>query len=75
MTSRRDCRDLCASRADWVATFELIPRMCDEWRRRFDAVAERELPFVTATLGREEAGYGYCAPWKTRPAYRHTVDT
>ena len=20
------------------------------------------------------AGYAYCAPWKTRPAYRHTVE-
>ncbi len=20
------------------------------------------------------AGYGYCAPWKTRPAYRHTAE-
>jgi L-amino acid N-acyltransferase YncA len=57
-----------------VATFELTPPDSDEWRRRFDAVAEREFPFVTATLGGEVAGYGYCAPWKTRPAYRHTVE-
>jgi L-amino acid N-acyltransferase YncA len=57
-----------------VATFELTPPDSDGWRRRFDAVADRELPFVTATLGGEVAGYGYCAPWKTRPAYRHTVE-
>ena len=57
-----------------VATFEVTPPDRDEWRRRFDAVAERELPFVTATLGGEVVGYGYCAPWKTRPAYRHTVE-
>ena len=57
-----------------VATFELTPPDSDEWRRRFDAVAERELPFATATLGGEVAGYGYRAPWKTRPAYRHTVE-
>lgn len=57
-----------------VATFELTPPDSDEWRRRFDAVAERELPFVTATLDGEVAGYGYCAPWKSRPAYRHTVE-
>ncbi|MGZ8747427.1 MAG: N-acetyltransferase family protein [Mycobacterium sp.] len=57
-----------------VATFELTPPDSDEWQRRFDAVAQRELPFVTATLGGEVADYGYCAPWKTRPAYRHTVE-
>jgi L-amino acid N-acyltransferase YncA len=57
-----------------VATFELTPPDQDEWRRRFDAVADRELPFATATLDGEVAGYGYCAPWKTRPAYRHTVE-
>jgi L-amino acid N-acyltransferase YncA len=29
---------------------------------------------VTATFAGEVAGYGYCAPWKARPAYRHTVE-
>lgn len=57
-----------------VATFELTPPNADEWRRRFDDVAERELPFFTASLDGKVAGYGYCAPWKTRPAYRHTVE-
>jgi phosphinothricin acetyltransferase len=57
-----------------VATFEVTPPDRHEWRRRFDTAAERELPFVTATLGGKLAGYGYCAPWKTRPAYRHTVE-
>ena len=32
-------------------------------------------PAVTAaTLGDEVAGYGFCAPWRSRPAYRHTVE-
>lgn len=57
-----------------VATFELTPPNADEWRTRFDDVAERELPFITASLDGKVAGYGYCAPWKTRPAYRHTVE-
>jgi phosphinothricin acetyltransferase len=57
-----------------VATFELTPPDQNEWRRRFEAVADRELPFVTATLDGKIAGYGYCAPWKTRPAYRQTVE-
>lgn len=57
-----------------VATFELTPPDAEEWRRRFTALAERELPFITATLDGEVVGYAYCAPWKTRPAYRQTVE-
>jgi phosphinothricin acetyltransferase len=57
-----------------VATFELTPPDRAEWLRRFDAIVAQGLPFVTATLDGEVAGYGYCAPWKTRPAYRHTVE-
>jgi L-amino acid N-acyltransferase YncA len=56
-----------------VATFEVTPPDPDEWRR-FDAATERELPFVTAALDGKVVGYGFCAPWKTRPAYRHTVE-
>jgi L-amino acid N-acyltransferase YncA len=57
-----------------VATFELTPPPRAEWQRRFDVVARRELPFVTATLDGQVAGYAYCVPWKTRPAYQHTVE-
>jgi L-amino acid N-acyltransferase YncA len=57
-----------------VATFELTPPDGAEWRSRLQIAAERELPFVTATLDGEIAGYAYCAPWKARPAYRYTVE-
>ena len=57
-----------------VATFELTPPDSSEWLKRLQEVTERELPFLTATLDGEVAGYAYCVPWKTRPAYRHTVE-
>jgi L-amino acid N-acyltransferase YncA len=57
-----------------VATFELIPPDRAEWQRRFQSITADGLPFLTAMLGDMVAGYGYCAPWKTRPAYRHTVE-
>jgi L-amino acid N-acyltransferase YncA len=57
-----------------VATFELDAPDVPELRRRFDAVTAQRLPFLTATLDGEVAGYAYCTPWKTRPAYRHTVE-
>ena len=57
-----------------VATFELDAPDVPELRRRFDAVKVVGLPFLTAVLDGEVAGYAYCTPWKTRPAYRHTVE-
>jgi L-amino acid N-acyltransferase YncA len=57
-----------------VATFELTAPDAAEWRRRLDAVTRDGLPFLTATMDGRIAGYAYCGPWKTRPAYRYTVE-
>lgn len=57
-----------------VATFELDPPDQSEWERRLTTARDLGLPFLTATLDGAVAGYAYCAPWKTRPAYRHTVE-
>jgi len=57
-----------------VATFELTAPDAAEWQRRLHAVTGDGLPFLTATLDGRIAGYAYCAPWKPRPAYRHTVE-
>jgi phosphinothricin acetyltransferase len=57
-----------------VATFELDAPDAAEWRRRFDVVAVCGLPFLTAVVSDRVVGYAYCSPWKTRPAYRHTVE-
>lgn len=57
-----------------VATFELTPPDRSEWRQRLQAATNHGFPFLTAVLGGAVAGYAYCTPWKTRPAYRHTVE-
>lgn len=57
-----------------VATFELVAPDRDELLRRFDTIMSVGLPYLTAVLDGEVVGYAYCAPWKTRPAYRHTVE-
>jgi phosphinothricin acetyltransferase len=57
-----------------VATFELTPPDPSEWQRRLQTVAGDGLPFLTATRDDQIVGYAYCAPWKVRPAYRHTVE-
>lgn len=57
-----------------VATFEIDPPDAREWRRRFSAITESGLPFVTAEVRGGVAGYAYCSQWKSRPAYRQTVE-
>ena len=57
-----------------VATFELDPPDREEWRHRYDSIVGAELPFVVTERDGTIAGYAYCAPWKTRPAYRSTAE-
>ncbi len=57
-----------------VATFEVDPPDADEWNRRFASVIGSGLPFISAEIDSAISGYAYCAPWKSRPAYRHTVE-
>lgn len=57
-----------------VATFETTPPDDSELARRFHAVRDAGLPFLSADIDGVPVGYAYCAPWKSRPAYRHTVE-
>ena len=57
-----------------VATFEVDPPDAREWEKRFGAVIDSGLPFISAEMDGAIAGYAYCVQWKSRPAYRHTVE-
>jgi L-amino acid N-acyltransferase YncA len=57
-----------------AVTFEEIPPTVADWRRRLDDLAGLGLPFLVARAGEEVAGYAYAAPWRRKPAYRHTVE-
>ncbi|GFG48718.1 N-acetyltransferase [Mycolicibacterium agri] len=57
-----------------VASFETSPPEREEWIRRFDTVVDAGLPFLAAEIDGAVAGYAYCLPWRSRPAYRHTVE-
>jgi L-amino acid N-acyltransferase YncA len=56
------------------ATFELTAPDRAEMLCRFHTITSAGLPFLTATLDGAVVGYAYFAPWKTRPAYRLTVE-
>ena len=58
-----------------VITFEVTPPTAEHWRRTRDDLAARGLPFVVCECADEVAGYAYAAPWRAKPAYRHTVES
>lgn len=43
-------------------------------RRRYDEVRERGLPYLVAVLGGVIVGYGYCNLFRTRSAYRLSLE-
>jgi phosphinothricin acetyltransferase len=57
-----------------LASFEEEPPPLDEMRRRFEEVRARGLPYLAADFGGVVAGYGYCAPYRSRSAYRYTLE-
>ncbi|HEX7053777.1 MAG TPA: GNAT family N-acetyltransferase [Burkholderiales bacterium] len=57
-----------------LASFEEEPPPLDEMRRRHAEVTGRGLPWLVADFAGVVAGYGYCAPYRTRSAYRYTVE-
>jgi L-amino acid N-acyltransferase YncA len=57
-----------------VITFEEIPPAVADWRQRLDELSGQGLPFLVAEIDDEVAGYAFASPWRTKPAYRHTVE-
>ena len=83
MTSLRDTRSddlpaITAIYADEVlhgtATFELTPPDEAEMASRVQAVLALNLPWLTAEIDGQVAGYAYLAPFRLRPAYRYCVE-
>jgi len=46
----------------------------EDLRQRFDDVRARGLPWLAADFGGTLAGYGYCAPYRARSAYRYALE-
>ena len=57
-----------------MASFEEEPPSVEELARRYRDVIERGLPYLVAEYGAEVVGYGYCAPYRARSAYRHALE-
>jgi len=57
-----------------LASFEEEAPALGEMRRRFEEVTGRGLPYLVAEGSGEVLGYGYCAPYRDRSAYRFTLE-
>jgi phosphinothricin acetyltransferase len=60
--------------AETVVTFEEDPVSAEEMARRIEGVRSASLPWLVAEEGGQVTGYAYAAPWKTRAAYRFSVE-
>ena len=60
--------------ATGLASFEEEPPPLEEMRRRFDDVRAHGLPYLTAEYAGKVAGYGYCTLYRTRSAYRYSLE-
>ena len=57
-----------------LASFEETPPGVDEMRSRLSSVTAAGLPWLVAAEGGEVLGYGYCTLYRTRPAYRFSLE-
>lgn len=58
-----------------VATYELIPPSLEEMTKRFAVLADEGFPYVVAEDDTGVLlGYAYASAYRTRPAYRWTVE-
>ena len=57
-----------------LGTFEETPPSVDEIRQRREGVLALGLAFLVATVGERIVGYAYAGPYRTRSAYRYTLE-
>lgn len=57
-----------------LASFELEPPSIDEMRTRIARVVVAGFPFLVAEADGHILGYAYASHFRTRPAYRYTVE-
>ncbi len=58
-----------------IATFEEEPVAPEAMAARIADVTGRSLPWLVAEVDGSVLGYAYAGPWKTRSAYRFTVES
>lgn len=57
-----------------LASFEEEAPPLEEMQRRYEDVIRQGLPYLVAEEKGEVLGYGYCTLYRTRSAYRYTLE-
>ena len=57
-----------------TASVEIEPPSLAEIKQRWVDVCNLGLPYLVAHLDEKVAGYAYAVPYRTRPAYRYTLE-
>ncbi len=57
-----------------LASFEEVPPDLAEMTQRRAAILAKGLPYLVAVEDDRLLGYAYAGPYRTRPAYRHTLE-
>jgi L-amino acid N-acyltransferase YncA len=57
-----------------LASFEEVPPTVSELRTRRAAILDSHLPYLVAELDGEVVGYAYASGYRSRSAYRYTIE-
>jgi phosphinothricin acetyltransferase len=57
-----------------LATFEVTPPSTQDMLARRARVRSLGLPYLTAEIDGQVVGYAYASSYRSRPAYRHTIE-
>jgi len=57
-----------------LASFEEEAPSLEAMRRRFGDIADRGLPYFVGCIDGAVVGFGYCAPYRARSAYRFVLE-
>jgi len=57
-----------------LASFEEVAPSLEEMQRRFAEIVSRRLPYLAGCIDGTVVGYGYCAPYRARSAYRYVLE-
>jgi phosphinothricin acetyltransferase len=57
-----------------LASFEEEAPSREVMRTRFAELAARGLPYLVGCIDGAVTGFGYCAPYRARPAYRYVLE-
>ena len=60
---------------DTVITFEENPITAEEIESRITTILNLGYPYIVAEQEGQVIGYAYAGQWRTRAAYKHTVET